>query len=231
MTLAGNLIAAILPNIIIPYFGFTVIGRWDSEEAPQPTNDICIQILLMAVAAAACGAVVMSSADGYGSVRFYDISDSVLLGMVSGSMIFAGITDILISKVYDFIWWIAIAAELAIYIHHPVSLWKLVCLAVFFMLQELVFSKLYGRADCHAFCICAVMESIFGMDITGFLIHMLLAFTFLAVVQCLKRNVGDRGRLKVPVPFIPYIIMTFWMNLLIGNYIDKIYFIKSNTFM
>lgn len=194
-------------------------------------NDICIQILLMAVAAAVCGAAVMSSVDICGSVRFCDISDIVSLGIVSGCMIFADITDILINKVYDFIWWIAAAAELAIYIHHPVSLWKLVCLAVFFLLQELVFSKLYGRADCHAFCICAVIESVFGMDITGFLIHMLLAFTFLAVIQCLKRNVGDRGKLKVPVPFIPYIITTFWMILLIGNYIDKIYFIKSNTFM
>ncbi len=37
------------------------------------------------------------------------------------------------------------------------------------------------------------------------LLHMALAFIQLGVVQAFKRNINQKGNLKVPVPFLPYI--------------------------
>lgn len=209
------LILGILPNLVIPFSGLLIAERWDCEEAPPFTADMRMHVFLASAAAAACGAVILSADNVSGAGRFCNIYDGILLGIMSGSMIFACITDILTNKVYDFIWWTAAVAELTIYVRHPISLRRLVGVAVFFLIQELLFAKLYGRADCHAFCICAAVESVFSIGIIGFFLHMILSFALLTVVQYFRKNIGNNGRLKVPVPFMPYITLAFWMNMLI----------------
>lgn len=215
-----------IANLLIPYLGFAAIGRWDAEEKMHPSEDICRQIILMAAVSAVCGAVILPVSGGQEEHLTYKLIDGTCLGIVSGCMIFASATDVLTNKVYDFVWWTAVTAEFLLYIQYPLSLWELAGLSIFLLMQELFCAKFYGRADCHAFCICAVAESIFGMDITGFLIHMILSFMLLATVQFLKGNVTDRGKLKTPVPFIPYIRLAFWCNFIIQRLTSKIYCIE-----
>lgn len=83
-------------------------------------------------------------------------------------------------------------------------------LGLFVLLQLKLFSKMYGRADCYAFCVCALAEAAAGLGIVEFLIHMLAAFCLLAVIQGIHRNIDRRGNLKQPVPFLPYITLAFW---------------------
>ncbi|MCD7835109.1 MAG: hypothetical protein LUG83_00305 [Lachnospiraceae bacterium] len=199
--------------MIILFSGFALAKKWDLQEAPELSGNGRGYLLLISAAASVCSTCVLS----VGSVmeKFDNITDIILMGILSGCILFASVMDMLSNKVYDFIWWLAAASELIIYIWHPVSVWGLVCLTLFFVIQEIFLVKLYGRADCHAFCICAVMESIFGMDITGFLMHMIFSFFLLSAAQYFAGNIDKKGNLKTPVPFVPYITMAFWINLLV----------------
>ena len=87
-------------------------------------------------------------------------------------------------------------------------------LFVFILLQEMFFSRMYGRADCHGFAACAVVGASFGMGLKQFLLHMLIAFGILGVVQSIRKNVDRKGNLKEAVPFIPYISVAFGVNLI-----------------
>lgn len=80
---------------------------------------------------------------------------------------------------------------------------------VFWILQQLWFSRLYGRADCHGFSCCGFWFWALGYGLAVCLFHMLLALLLLAVVQLIKGNVDKRGNLRTPVPFIPYILLGF----------------------
>lgn len=86
-------------------------------------------------------------------------------------------------------------------------------LGIFVLLQLKFFSRMYGRADCYAFCVCAAAEAAAGLGMAGFLGHMLGAFCLLAVVQGARRNIDAGGNLKRPVPFLPYITLAFWAML------------------
>ena len=132
------------------------------------------------------------------------------LAVTGGSLLLACVTDVLTCQVYNFTWWPALAAG-------AVSLGSartvvIVSLAVFWVLLLGLFGRMYGRADCYAFCVCGVVEAALGMGMEGFLGHMLLAWMFLALVQGAGGNIGRRGRLKKPVPFLPYITVAFWVS-------------------
>lgn len=85
----------------------------------------------------------------------------------------------------------------------------------FLFLQRFLFDRFYGRADVYAFCACGLLESVFGIGLLGYLLHMAGAFLLLAVVQGVKRNIGTNGNLKRAVPFLPYIVFSFWIVLLL----------------
>lgn len=80
---------------------------------------------------------------------------------------------------------------------------------LFVLLQYLLFARMYGLADCHAFCSCAVLLAASGRGITSMLVHMLCSIVLLGLVQWAKGNVNKRGNLKEPVAFIPYITVAF----------------------
>lgn len=84
-------------------------------------------------------------------------------------------------------------------------------LILYIVIQHTVFGRLYGRADCHAFSICAVGMAVLGMSFEDFVIHMTFAYLGLTVAQFLSSNVAQGGRLKKPVPFVPYIVAAFWL--------------------
>ena len=51
----------------------------------------------------------------------------------------------------------------------------IVAVLVFVMLQQLLFSRMYGKADCHAFSVCALAECGNAVGMVGFLLQMFLS--------------------------------------------------------
>lgn len=167
-------------------------------------------------------------------------ADMVLLGIVAGTLLFACVADFIYCEVYQFTWWIAGGASTLLWIERIVyrKVWDtgtgmggtvdilslLIPLVCFVVLQETFFVRMYGRADCHAFGICAVAECAFGMDIRCYFLHMTLAFSLLIVVQSLRRNIGSGGRLKQPVAFLPYITISFWTLIALYIYTNIVAF-------
>lgn len=142
----------------------------------------------------------------------------LFLGMVAGSLLCASIMDMETHMVYDYVWWAGMAAALSLlFLSGGLERSRAALpLAVFLLLQEGLFGRFYGRADCHAFCLCAVAESAWGLGFLEYLLHMLLALLLLAAVQLLKGNVTPGGKLKESVPFVPYIQTAFWVVLAAG---------------
>lgn len=140
--------------------------------------------------------------------------DTVLLGVTAGGLLFACLTDVRYCKVYDFVWWMELTAGVLLLYSQPVQwpfVWgQFVC---FLFLQNCLFGRFYGRADVYAFCACGLLESVFGIGLLGYLLHMAGAFLLLTVVQGLRHNIGADGNLKRPVAFLPYIVLSFWLTL------------------
>lgn len=148
----------------------------------------------------------------------------ILMSVFGGCLLMACITDGKNCKVYNYTWWLGGGAGVLLLIHcvfeqegmrGDIRNWlpELLCFGI---IQEYFFSRMYGKADCHAFVACAIIECALGMGLKAFLIHMLLAFGLLAGVQLVRRNIGKNGNLKHPVPFLPYITVSFWLMCLSG---------------
>jgi len=157
------------------------------------------------------------------------------LCVIGGSFLMAAITDYASFYVYRFVWWIAGAAGLGLLLQAVLakagnitfSLTALLTvlkelhslhieeLLIFCLLQELFFDKLYGKADCHGFCVGALVICAFGGGMRDFLLYMAVAFGSLAVVQAFKKNINRRGNLKMPVAFMPYIVTALWEIMLV----------------
>lgn len=132
-----------------------------------------------------------------------------------GSMLFACIMDLKEQMVYRFVWLIAGGAAGVLMVLHALDtgfeISRLCDLILFFGIQQLWFCRFYGRADCHAFCVCAAVMASMELGFKNWLLHMLNTFLGLSIVQLVRRNVGQDGKLKNPVPLIPYITVAFWL--------------------
>lgn len=137
------------------------------------------------------------------------------LMVFAGSMLAACIMDMREQMVYRFLWLVGGlgAAVLMVLRVDGVGLTAdvLIDLGVFVAIQQIWFARFYGRADCHAFCVSAFLMTALGMEFIDFVMHMLLAFAGLAIVQLVRRNVGRNGQLIKPVPMIPYISLALWL--------------------
>lgn len=141
----------------------------------------------------------------------------VLLSFFAACLLTACVMDVETHLIYNYVWWIAGTAALAMLLLKKNTSEVWVGLLCFWLLQELFFARMYGRADCHGFVVCAMAESALGFSIREYLIHMLLAFMMLAIVQLLRKNIARNGNLKEPVPFLPYITCGFWMMFFIES--------------
>lgn len=138
------------------------------------------------------------------------------LCVIAGSLMFACVTDCMTCEVYNFTWWIAGASGIFRLFSGGEEI-MLLPLILYILLQQIFFTRLYGRGDCHAFCVCAMTECTMGISFKGYLLHMLLAIGFLAAVQALRHNIERDGNLKKPVAFLPYITVSFWILLFCNN--------------
>lgn len=148
------------------------------------------------------------------------VVDWLIFSVFGGCLLLACITDAILQQVYCFVWWIAMLAA-------GILLWRgtitgyasgtifqtLSMFTIFTALQYMVFGRTYGRADCHAFVSCALMETALGLQFEVYFIHMIISYTFLTIAQILRRNVSKTGKLIRQVPFIPYINLSFWLML------------------
>ncbi len=137
----------------------------------------------------------------------------ILFSVVGACLLAAGVMDLETHMVYNYVWWAGGVAGVLLMLLRASEHWGAVLL--FWGVQELFFGKMYGRADCHGFCVCALAEAALGMGLQEYLLHMLWAIVLLAIVQLLRRNVGRKGNLKQAVAFLPYIVVAFWLNLCI----------------
>ncbi len=127
-------------------------------------------------------------------------------------LISASVSDIRTHKVPDLIWWVMAADALIL----PISGRSVIndlyiipdCFAVIFI-QEKIMSRYYGRADSHAFSCCGLFFFFSGSGLMAHILHLAVSLLLLSAVQLFRRNVVYPGRLKVPVPFIPYISASF----------------------
>lgn len=149
-----------------------------------------------------------------------------ILGLLlfASGLLGACIMDIKEQRVYRFLWLISGAGAfllLVLRVHtYGITMEWLAELVFFMVLQQLWFKRFYGRADCHAYCVCAAAMGAFGLTLTDYVMHMLITFAVLAVVQFLRRNVEADGRLKRPVALIPYITVAFgvWVDFRCGKW-------------
>lgn len=133
------------------------------------------------------------------------------------SLLYGCITDIKSQLVYNFTWWFGGLAAGSL-------LWESLCagqpaavlwhLAVYMVLQFGLFARMYGRADCYAFCVCAIAEASLGKGLSDHLVLMLLALFLLFPVQLLRRNIARNGNLRRPVAFLPYIATAFALHMI-----------------
>lgn len=143
--------------------------------------------------------------------------------MLSGGLLMASWMDRKDCWVYNYVWWWCLpwACLLALSEGWNIRTW--IAAAGFTALQQLVFGHMYGRADCHAFSVCALAECTGDTGILWPLCHMLLAVILLTVVQLFHGNVTRDGRLRVPQPFIPYITVSFWMVTVLRYFLNTTY--------
>ena len=141
----------------------------------------------------------------------------LLLSVVLGCLLFASITDLAMCQAYNFVWWISGMAASGLLWQRWKETGTITGLPEFLMfcaLQLLLCVKLYGRADGYAFCVCAGAQTGLGMGMEAYFMHMTVAFILLIIVQAFRRNIGPRGRLKRPVPFLPYVAAGFLVMLI-----------------
>ena len=182
--------------------GLWLIGRLEQRIRPGKRE--------RAVVFAACilGDVLSSLISGQG-----EFLTRLSLSLLIGCLLLACITDIAICQVYNFVWWISGAAVAVLFTGRRLeasAVWEIM---LFVVVQLALFARMYGKADCYAFCVCAIAEAGLGFGPAGFLMHMLVSFLLLAAVQALRGNIGSGGRLKRPVPFLPYITAGFYLML------------------
>lgn len=135
--------------------------------------------------------------------------------LLAGCFLAACWMDVKTKSVYQFIWWIGAAGAFGLLVANDAMTWGVgLSIFIFCLIQEKFFSKFYGRADCHGFCVCAVTLAALGGGMTVFFLQETIAFSLLTIVQFLRRNIGERGRLKVPVAFVPYITVSFGITIL-----------------
>ncbi|MCH5341565.1 MAG: hypothetical protein J1E01_08855 [Acetatifactor sp.] len=198
--------------------GLFLIGRMDRDV--KPATGIMAGVLATGLA----GGGLLGWLFGPG-----DFFSRLLLALVVGCLLLACVTDVVMYQVYDFVWWISGAAAAMLlwarlWVTNDVrnGLGILFGLTVFWIVQIWVFGRLYGKADCYAFCVCAAAETGLGMGLELIVTHMVFAFGMLVPVQFISKNITLRGNLKKPVAFIPYITAGFYLLLFFAKIYGEI---------
>ncbi|MCM1091135.1 MAG: hypothetical protein NC413_09840 [Muribaculum sp.] len=151
--------------------------------------------------------------------------EEVLLGVLGGCLLTASIMDWWEQLVYRFIWWIGGVTGGVLLVRAGMSQQIICSIIGFWLLQRLLFARMYGRADCYAFCVSALAMAALGGGFADYVTHMFLVFVGLTAVQMAHGNISKDGNLKKAVPLVPYITIAFWLWVAFG--LGKWYIIGS----
>ena len=185
--------------------GLFCIRQYDQKIVPGKKAAVVV------VAAGFMGSCLLRFSLGPG-----EVFPRLLLSVVIGCLLLACLTDVAIYRVHNFVWWAAGSAIVILlfcrfFEGSPLLGNRAPEILIFCALQLGLFSKMYGKADCYAFCVCAAAEACLGMGLTEFLTHMYFSFLLLAAVQICRKNISRKGHLKEPVAFLPYITAGFYL--------------------
>ena len=120
-------------------------------------------------------------------------------------------TDIMSCYVYDWFQIWGTAAGIYLIMQTSGGIWIGCSIVLYVILQGALFMKLYGKADGLAFLVAALVLGSMGLGVRTYLLHMIISYLLLASIQFCKGNIGKKGNLKKPVPFLPYIMISFWI--------------------
>lgn len=126
------------------------------------------------------------------------------------------VTDTLLCQVYDMMQYLGVLGGIIWLLTQKPEPRIGYSLIFFALLQYIVLIHMYGKADGMGYCICSLYLAGAGMDIEGYLYHMIISFCLLAVVQGFRGNISRKGNLKRAVPLYPYIcvgFITMWIFL------------------
>ena len=136
----------------------------------------------------------------------------VCLIVVFSCFVQAMLEDAKWKRVHRYLWWIAEVAGMGLLLMHREAFSRVAWELLFFaMIQFLLFSKLYGKADCFCFQCCSMVLGAYGGGLKAYLFHMLITIAILGIVQFYKRNVNAHGDLKEPVALLPYAMPVFFV--------------------
>ena len=168
--------------------------------------------------------------DVSGRNLFLTYAACILMSILAGSLLMACVTDCQNCLVYHFVWWVGGIGGMGGLVVSVEVLWGAgASLLVFGLFLVKMFSRMYGRADCHAFLVCAFAECAMGLRMKEYLLHMLLALLLLIVVQAMQKNIRNDGNLIEAVPFLPYITVSFWLVLIMSELSINFLYIYSNN--
>lgn len=121
--------------------------------------------------------------------------------------------DLKTRRVYNLTWGVAAPAAVGLSLLQWEQTGSLYEYGIFALLQILFFGRTYGKADRNAFLTCGICIASVGGGLKEDLLHMLIAYLLLGVVQGAGKNIARNGNLKEPVPFLPYITLAFFFLL------------------
>lgn len=162
----------------------------------------------------------------YPALACSSFATGIISCAVLGCFAAAAIMDSRELCVYRYVWYPAVCCSLVLFflksreagifctgVHYlPERYFAGLLLYVF--LQEALFAKFYGRADCHGFVVAGVFHYCLGGTFRDCIVHMGITFLELLVVQLCKGNVNCKGNLKRPVPLLPYMVTALQLQLL-----------------
>ena len=137
----------------------------------------------------------------------------LLWGILVSCLLWACYQDQKTRRVYNVTWWIAGPAAVGLCLLQWEQMGSLYEYCIFALLQLFFFGRTYGKADSYAFLTCGICIVSVGGGLQEELLHMLIAYFLLGVVQGIRKNVASNGNLKEPVAFLPYITLAFFFLL------------------
>ncbi|MCR4617226.1 MAG: hypothetical protein K5669_03435 [Lachnospiraceae bacterium] len=140
------------------------------------------------------------------------MSEILLIILFNALMLGAAITDLIYKEVYDLFWLfqIGIIMTSAFINKAEVDAGIVTSLLIYFIIQEFVMDKAYGKADCHAFCCSALFFSYFGLELETYVLHISIVFVLIVIKAVMDGNISATLNLKKPIPMIPYILVGSW---------------------
>ena len=139
-------------------------------------------------------------------------AEIIVFIFIQGLLFTAALMDIFMQEVYDLVWFFFIPAGTAlVFIRGEISAGIVISLFIYFLIQEYIMRRVYGRADCHALWCCGLFFSAYGGELEIYTLHMTVTFILMCIHQLIKKNITSGFRLKKEIPMIPYILVSFWI--------------------